>query len=84
MAKPRVRYDDNDKPRHCDVRIPPVLAQFLYREVLDRGFRDETELVCHIIRIWSQDLDPMDWKKELKRLKDADAEAEQRRKSDAG
>lgn len=70
MAKPRQRYTDDDKPRHCDVRVPPALAVYLYRERLERKYRDETELVMHIVRMWAESLDPVDWKDLLKRLKE--------------
>jgi hypothetical protein len=89
MATPRVRYyTETDTPRHADVRVPASLAVYLYRERLEQGFKDESELVCHIIRQWADSLDggKVDWKKLLKQLKEEevrkDAEAKRAAKKD--
>ena len=74
MPERRKRFNDNDKPTPCVVRIPIALSPVLYREKRLRGYRDETELVCAIIRKWSEDLDRVDWPKLLAELK-ADSDA---------
>lgn len=74
MPAARKRYDENDKPTPCVVKIPAKLAEFIYRERLDRKYRDETELVVHIVRMWAESLDPVNWKDVLRRLKEEDAE----------
>lgn len=61
MPQPRNRYAANGKPLPCAVRIPPVLAQVLYRERIRGRFRDETELVIAVIRKWAEGLEPVDW-----------------------
>lgn len=80
MPQPRNRYAANGKPLPCAVRIPPVLAQVLYRERIRGRFRDETELVIAVIRKWAEGLEPVDWESvyaELRKEEEADAAAQE-------
>lgn len=76
MAKPRRRFDEGTgKLLPCTVMIPPKLAKFIYRERLLRNFADETELLHHIVRVWSETLEPVN-EKELLRLLREEAEGQ--------
>jgi len=70
----RVRFTKDDKPAPCVVRLPPPLAQFVYREKRKGSFKDETELVCAIVRKWTEGLTAVDWPQLLAELKTEDGE----------
>jgi hypothetical protein len=79
MPKPRNRYGTNGRALPCGVKIPPPLAEVLYRERIARRYRDETELVVSIIREWASKLEAVEWAsvlEALKREEEADAAAQ--------
>jgi hypothetical protein len=69
MPKPRNRYGTNGRALPCAVKIPPPLAEVLYRERITRRYRDETELVVSIIREWAAKLEAVEWAEVLEALK---------------
>lgn len=69
MPTPRKRYDEADEPMPCVVTISAAVAKYLYREKLDGGYKDETELVNMILRKWAESRPEVDWKDVLRRLK---------------
>jgi hypothetical protein len=76
MPKPRNRYAANGRALPCGVKIPPALAQVLYRERMRGRYRDETELVVSIIREWAAKLEAVEWAEVLAELrKEEEAEA---------
>jgi hypothetical protein len=76
MAKPRQRYTDDGKPKACDVRINPQLAVYLYAACRKRGYRDETELVNHIVRLWTESQEPVNWPELYREMKAEDQKEE--------
>jgi hypothetical protein len=74
MARPRKRYTKGGRPTACRVNIPPALAEFLYRERMAGNYRDETDLVCAIVRKWTEGLDPVEWPAVLAAIKKEEAE----------
>jgi len=61
MSRKRIRIDGKGQPKKCNVDLPPHLAAFLYRARVGGFFKDETELVCAIVRDWVKGQPPMDW-----------------------
>lgn len=84
MANPRVRYGDDGQPKTCVVKIPPHLAQILYREALKaragRGgtLVEESDIVIRLIERWAESLPAVDWPAVLGELR-AEADAGARR-----
>lgn len=80
MPAPRKRTDARGRALPCVVRVPPTLAEVLYRERIRGRYRDETELVVSIIREWAAKLEAVEWAEvlaELKREEEADAAAQE-------
>lgn len=77
MPAPRKRIGANGRALPCVVRVPPALAELLYRERLNGRYRDETELVIAIIREWAAKQEPIDWESVLADLKREEEAARQ-------
>jgi len=57
----RKRVSDRGTPAPCVVRISGVLAALVYRGRIEGRYRDETELVCALVRAWGLEQEPLDW-----------------------
>lgn len=78
MPKKRIRLAPDGMPTDCAVTIPWKLALHIYRARLDRGYRDETQLVTEIVREWTAGRAAVDLDKLVADLR-AEEESDSRR-----
>ena len=82
MPKRRVRFNGAGKALPCSVRLPPSLAVALYAARLRGSYKDETELVCSIVREWAARQPAAAWPDVLEQLRREESDDSEEPKSE--